>query len=170
VILRALPDLLAVDAGLVFVWAGDGPLREQLTGAVSATGLGQHVRLLGRREDIPELLAAADLFLMPSRDEGGAPPFALAEAMLAGVPAVVSDIGALSEVVEDGRNGLLFTGGDPDELVRVIGRALADRDRLSEMASSAREQALREFTVERMTEELLAYVLPPLSSGAEHGS
>jgi glycosyltransferase involved in cell wall biosynthesis len=159
VIIQALPDLVALDESLVFVWAGDGPLREQLTEAVSATGLGRHVRLLGHRQDVPELLAAADLFLMPSRDEGGAPPFALAEAMLAGVPAVVSDIGALREVIDDGRNGLVFARGDPDDLVRVLSEALTDRVKLHELASSAREQALRDFTVERMTDGMLAHIL-----------
>jgi glycosyltransferase involved in cell wall biosynthesis len=159
VIVQALPDLVALEQSLVFVWAGDGPLREQLTEAVSATGLGRHVRLLGRRHDVPELLAAADLFLMPSRDEGGAPPFALAEAMLAGVPVVVSDIGPLREVIEDGRNGLLFARGDPQDLARVLGEALSDRVMLRELASSAREQALRDFTVERMTDGMLAHIL-----------
>jgi glycosyltransferase involved in cell wall biosynthesis len=163
VILQALPALVALDESLVFIWAGDGPLREKLRQAADATGLGQHVRLLGRREDVPELLAAADLFLMPSRYEGGAPPFALAEAMFAGTPAVVSDIGALSEIIEDGRNGLVFVCGDPYDLVSAVARALADREKIQGMATAAREQAARDFTVERMTEGLLAHILrPPL--------
>jgi glycosyltransferase involved in cell wall biosynthesis len=160
VIVQALGELVSLDQSLVFVWAGDGPLREQLTRAVSATGLERHVRMLGRREDVPALLAAADLFLLPSRDEGGAPPFALAEAMLAGVPTVVSDIGALREIVEDGRNGVVFTRGDPEDLVRAISRALGDREALRQMAARARAQATREFTLARMTEGLLAHVLP----------
>lgn len=162
VIIEALAELVALDRRVLFVWAGDGPSRDQLTRSLQATGLAGHVLLTGRREDIPELLAAADLFLMPSRDEGGAPPFALAEAMLAGVPAVVSDTGALREVIDDGRNGLLFARGDPSDLVRVIGWALAHREELAEIAVRARAQAASEFTVERMTEGLLSYVTPPL--------
>ena len=157
-IVEALPALVALNESLVFVWAGDGPLREQLSRAVSATGMARHVQMLGRREDVPELLAAADLFLMPSRDEGA--PLALVEAMLAGVPAIVSDIGALREIVDNGRNGLIFKSGDPGDLTRVIAWALANRRRLREMASSAREQASRELTVERMLDGQLAHVMP----------
>ncbi len=159
VIVEALSELTASDEGLVFVWAGDGPSRDELGSAVRATGLASHVRMLGRRDDVPELLAAADLFLMPSRDEGGAPPFALAEAMLAGVPAVVSDIGAFTEVITDGRNGVVFTQGDPRDLARTVQSALSDREKLSRIATTAREQALREFTAERMTEGMLAHIL-----------
>jgi glycosyltransferase involved in cell wall biosynthesis len=163
-IVRALPDLVAFDESLLFVWAGDGPLLEPLMRAVSATGLESHVLLLGRREDIPELLAAADIFLMPSRDEGS--PLALVEAMLADVPVVVSDIGALREIVDDGQNGLVFACGDPTDLTRVISRALANRDSLRQMSVSAREQAAHEFSVERMLEGQLAYVMPRAQSHA----
>jgi len=155
-IVEALPRLVALDAGLVFAWAGDGPLRAQLGNAVSATGLERHVRLLGRRDDVPELLAAADLFLMPSRDEGS--PLALAEAMQAGLPAIVSDAGALTEVVEDRRNGLVFARGDADDLVRVIDWALAHRRELAQMAERGQEQALRDFTVDQMLEGLMAQI------------
>jgi glycosyltransferase involved in cell wall biosynthesis len=166
VIVEALPRLIAREAGLVFVWVGDGPLREDLTAAVAATGLQRHVRLLGRREDLPELLAAADLFLMPSRDEGGAPPFALAEAMSAGVPAVVSDAGALAETIEDRDNGLVFARGDADELLRAIDWALSHPKQLASIAARAREQALREFTVQRMLDDVMTHVGPHLSNGA----
>ncbi len=155
-IVEALPRLVALDAGLVFAWAGDGPLRAQLGDAVSASGLERHVRMLGRRDDVPELLGAADLFLLPSRDEGS--PLALAEAMQAGLPAIVSDAGALTEVVEDRRNGLVFARGDADDLVRVIDWALAHRRELAQMAARGQEQALREFTVDQMIEGLMAHI------------
>ncbi len=167
VIVEALPRLIALDPGLVFAWAGDGPLREQLAAAVSVTGLERHVRLLGTRDDVPELLAESDLFLMPSRDEGGAPPFALAEAMLAGVPVIVSSAGALTEIIEDRVNGLVFARGDVEELVEVIGWALAHRADLSGIAGRAREQALRDFTVKRMVEDVMAHIGPRPSGGAE---
>ena len=59
--------------------------------------------------------------------------------------------GALREVIDDGRNGLLFARGDPSDLVRAIGWALAHREELAEIAVPARAQAASEFTVERMT-------------------
>jgi glycosyltransferase involved in cell wall biosynthesis len=160
VIVDALPRLIGLGAPLAFVWAGDGPLREYLTAAVQASGLGDHLQILGQRDDVPELLAAADLFLLPSRDEGAS--FALVEAMLAGVPAIVSDAGALTEIIEDHRNGLVFARGDVDGLVRVVDWTLAHREEMARMAVQAREQALREFTVERMIDGLMA-LLDPVS-------
>jgi glycosyltransferase involved in cell wall biosynthesis len=157
VIVEALPRLVALDERLVFVWAGDGPLRPELARTVGSTGLEGHVRFLGRRDDVPDLLAAADLFLMPSRDEGA--PLALVEAMLAGVPAIVSDAPALTETIADRRNGLVFTRDDPDDLVRVVGWALAHRDQLAQMAAQGRELALRELTLDRMLAQLLPYLI-----------
>ncbi len=162
-IVAALPRLVALEERLVFVWAGDGPLRAELTDAVSGLGLERHVRVLGRRDDVPALLAAADLFLMPSRDEGA--PLALIEAMLAGVPALVSDVGALTEIIEDGGNGLVFQSGDADALVATLARALGHRHELAQMASRAREQAQAELTLERMLERLMPHVLPPGGPG-----
>jgi len=160
VIVAALSRLIAIDPSLVFVWAGDGPLREELTLAVEATGLTEHVRLLGRRGDVPELLGAADLFLLPSRDEGGAPPFALAEAMYAGVPAVVSDAGSLTEIIEDRENGIVFARGDADDLVRAIEWALSNRDQVAQIAARATQHAKREFGRERMIEGLMSQITP----------
>jgi glycosyltransferase involved in cell wall biosynthesis len=156
VIIEALPRLVALDSGLTFAWAGDGPLRDELAAAVRDTGLENHVRILGRRGDVPELLAAADLFLMPSRDEGM--PFALAEAMYAGVPVLVSDAGALTEIIQNGENGVVFTCSDPSDLVRAMEWAVTHREQLLAMAKCAREQALREFTVDRMIGELMTHI------------
>ena len=164
VIIQALPHLVGLDAKLVFVWVGDGPLREALEGDLAASGLDAHVRLLGRRHDTPELLVAADIFLMPSRDEGGAPPLALVEAMQAGVPAIVSDTGALAESIQDRSNGLVFKRGDADDLARVVAWAGTHGPELAEMAARGREQAMREFTVERMTDRLLSYLGEPRRS------
>ena len=157
-ILRALPSLVARDRSLVFVWAGDGPLREELAAAAGDSGLQSHVRLLGRREDVPELLASADLFLLPSRDEGS--PLALTEAMSAGVPAIVSDAGALREIIEDRRNGLVFARGDAEDLVRVLAWALSHREEMVVMAALARNEALRDYTATSMIDGLMALIDP----------
>jgi glycosyltransferase involved in cell wall biosynthesis len=104
-VLAAAAQLLpGVDIGV----AGEGPLRPP--------GL----RLLGQREDIPALLAAARVFVMPSRSEGQG--LAALEALSAGVPVVASAVGGLVEVV--GEHGILVDPGDPAALARGIARAL----------------------------------------------
>jgi glycosyltransferase involved in cell wall biosynthesis len=158
VIVEALPRLVARDRGLVFAWAGDGPLRAELERMLAATGVGGHVRVLGRRDDVGDLLAAADLFLLPSRDEGAA--FALLEALAAGVPAIVSDAGAQREIVRDGETGLLFATENADALVRVLGWALEHRERMAAMAVRAAELARSEYSAEAMVAALLALLAP----------
>ena len=153
-IVEALPLLIREHQRVVFVWAGDGPLRAELEGSLGASGLERHVRVLGRREDVPELLAAGDLFLLPSRDEGA--PLALAEAMHAGLPVLVSDAGALTEIVQDRREGLVFARADARELASVLGWALEHREQMAGMAARARERAQRELTLDAMSAGVMA--------------
>ena len=161
VVVEALPQLVAADPTLTFVWAGDGPLRDELELAVAATGLGDHVRMLGHRTDVADLLVAADLFLFPSRFEGGAPPWALAEAMAAGVPALVSDAPALTEVIDDGENGLVFVRDDAADLSRSLGWALTHGPEMQAMAARAAETVRRDYSLDVMIEATLALLGRP---------
>jgi len=90
-------------------------------------------------------LAAADVFVLPSHDEGL--PMALLEAMAWGLVPVVSTAGAMGEVVQDGRNGLLVRAGDPADIESALRRVIADDALRSELAGAAREDAAS-FAVE----------------------
>ena len=102
----------------VFVLAGQGSLREALEREVQTLGLGECVRFLGYRNDVSRLLAALDIFVLPSLSEGL--PLALLEAMAAGVPVVASRVGGIPEVIRDGNNGLLATPGDPGSFAEKL--------------------------------------------------
>lgn len=132
VLAAAASQLDGLDIGV----AGEGPLRYP--------GL----RYLGFRDDVAALLAAADVFVHPSIEEGLGQ--AVIEAMLAGVPVVASDAGGLPELVGDA--GILVRRGDPDALARGIARALAG-DHPSVEAARARASTL--FSVDRMVEGTL---------------
>ncbi len=113
------------DGRHVVAWiAGDGPERPALEALADALGIADRVRFAGRRDDVPDLLAAADVFVMPSRSEGLG--IAALEAMAAGLPVVASAVGGLGEAVVDGRTGLLVPPDDPAALAAALGRLVDD--------------------------------------------
>lgn len=105
-------------ADLEFVLVGDGPCRVQLEAQARTLGIERRVSFAGERHDIEQLLADADLFVLPSRTEGL--PNSVMEAMASGLPVVASRVGGLLELVDDGVTGRLVPGGDPDALAAAI--------------------------------------------------
>jgi glycosyltransferase involved in cell wall biosynthesis len=161
---KGITDLLDAAAMLpdvVFAIAGEGPQRDQLVAKAATLGVADRVRWLGHRDDVPALLAAADLFVLPSLNEGL--PLAAMEAMLAGVPIVATDAGGTGEIVRDGITGVLVPPGDPEALSASIRALLSDRPRAARLAIAARELIEREHSAaamvaatSRLYEELLA--------------
>ncbi|MCP9820638.1 glycosyltransferase [Synechococcus sp. Cruz-9H2] len=128
---------------------GEGSSRPDLEALIAALDLVGSVQLLGSRRDIPQLLAATDLFVFSARpDEGFG--IALAEAMAAGVPIVATDVGACHEVLEGGRLGRLVPPQDPEALAEGIREVLTDPETAARHAWLARQRALRDFSVESM--------------------
>jgi glycosyltransferase involved in cell wall biosynthesis len=144
VLLHAATEL----PGVAFAFAGDGPLRAELEALASGLGLGDRVRFLGRRDDVPALLAACDVFALPSLYEGSS--LAVLEAMAARRAVVSSAIGGTEELIEDGHSGLLVPPGDSEALRSALGRALGDADLREALAGAARERVERDFTPEAM--------------------
>ena len=137
-LLRSLPPLRELVPGTRIAIAGDGPLREDLRSrAVEEEG----VVLLGHRSDVPDLLAACDLLVLPSESE--ALPTVLIEAAAAGRPVVATDVGGISEVVTHGQTGLLVPPADPAALAGAIGRILLDPGRAQQMGRAAMRRAGR---------------------------
>jgi glycosyltransferase involved in cell wall biosynthesis len=111
----------------------DGPDRPAVEEEVRRLGLESAVELLGERDDVPELLGTADVFVLSSNSEGL--PLSILEAMAAGLPVVASNVGGVSEVVLDGDTGLLVPPGDAQSFAAAIERLLEDpvlRGRLGE--------------------------------------
>jgi len=101
--------------------------------------------------DIPSVLQAADLFIMPSRMEGL--PVALLEAQAAGLACVATSVGAIGEVIEDGVNGLLVPPDSPAALCAALSRLVNDTKLRKQLASNATEAAEQRFTHERMAKQ-----------------
>jgi glycosyltransferase involved in cell wall biosynthesis len=103
-------------------------------------GLGFRLRMLGYRTDIPALLAAADIFTLPSRFEGL--PMSVIEAMLTGLPVVATNVRGPAEQVIDGETGLSVPPGDASALGMALGRLVRDPDLRARMGQAGRQRAL----------------------------
>ncbi len=152
-ILRALPAILERFPRVVLVWAGDGEERARLEERIQAGGWSNAVRLLGWREDVPRLLAAADLFLFPTRFEGES--FALMEAMAARVPIVAAAVSGIPELLRDGEDGRLFAPEDSAGLATAVLETLADPGAAALWARQAAHR-LAAYTYEHMLEDTLS--------------
>jgi glycosyltransferase involved in cell wall biosynthesis len=132
---------------------GDGPNRQEFVQLSLQHGLQDHVHFFGDRDDVPQLLKLADLFIMVSLQDNF--PYAVMEAQLAGKPAIVSDAGGIPEMVEHGVNGLISSVGDAGALSANIRRLLEDEALRTSMAEAARSGAQTKWTSERMTQQTL---------------
>jgi glycosyltransferase involved in cell wall biosynthesis len=140
------------------VVAGDGPLFERLASSNSA-----HIEFLGRREDVPDLLASADVFLFTSLVEGEGMPGVLIEAGLAALPTVTTDVPGARTVVADGETGFVVSVDDPDRYVECAERLAASPQLRRQMGTAARDRCMEQFTLtgslaawEKQLSELLA--------------
>jgi len=140
------------DPRLRFFIAGDGELRPAAERAIADAGLGGVVHLLGWRDDVPELLAAMDLFVLTSLFEGL--PRVVLQAMAASVPVVATDTGGVAEVILDGETGRLVPPGDPAAAAEAIVALARDGDTRRRLAASARSRLGEEFTSRRMVSDL----------------
>jgi len=139
--------LLPADmSGVRVVVAGAGPEEDRLRSRVVAVGLAERIHLLGHRSDIGSLLAAADIFCLPSRHEGL--PVSLLEAMQAGLPCLATRVGGIPTVVEDGRDGLLVDAGDPEDLALSLARLAADPEWAHRLGAEAQATVERRFNLE----------------------
>jgi glycosyltransferase involved in cell wall biosynthesis len=133
---------------------GDGPDRPPVEAEVRRLGLEDAVTLTGTRDDVPELLARADVFVLSSRSEGA--PLSILEAMAAGLPVVSSCVGGVPELVADGETGLLVPPGDPAAMAAALGRLVADAGLRRRLGAAGRERAHRIFDVRRQRRAHLA--------------
>jgi glycosyltransferase involved in cell wall biosynthesis len=132
--------------------AGDGPDRATVERRIRALGVGDRVRLLGARDDVPELLPAFDLFALSSRWEGE--PIALLEAMAAGLPCVATAAGGVREVLAGGEVGVLVPVGDPAAMASAIESLRTDPERRARLALAGRARVAGR-TPERLAEDVL---------------
>jgi glycosyltransferase involved in cell wall biosynthesis len=138
----------------------DSVYRQELQDRVASLGLAGRVHFTGLRKDVPQILAAAAVSVLPSVSEGISNT--LLESMAAGVPVVASRVGGTPEVIDDGEHGLLVPPSDPEALAGAISRVLGDSLLAAKLSANGRRRVAREFSFEavvRQTEALYRQLL-----------
>jgi L-malate glycosyltransferase len=135
-----------------FVIVGDGETRPSFENQIGELGLNRNFIFLGRREDVPRILASCDIAVLPSRAEGL--PNALLEYMAAGLPTVVSRVGGSEEIVENEMTGLLVPAEDAEALSAALLRYLRNPEEASQIARRGHEFVGRNFSFDRLVHEV----------------
>jgi glycosyltransferase involved in cell wall biosynthesis len=147
---QILAEVAAVRPEVRAVIVGDGPLRDSVREEAARLGVGARLEMTGKVADVERYLVRSRVFVLTSRFEGVS--IALAEAMAAGVVPVVSDVGDLADLVEDGRNGFLVDPEDPQAFVRRVLELLGEPERCNRLSQAAREKALSRVSLEKVSE------------------
>jgi glycosyltransferase involved in cell wall biosynthesis len=132
---------------------GDGPLQPEIRRMAQALGLEHRLRFLGARSDVAGLLAQAHIFVLSTRSE--ALPYAVLEAMRAGLPVVASNVGGISEAVVDGQTGLVAPPKDATALASHLERLITGPELRTDMGCAARTRVLELFTLDKMLEKTI---------------
>ena len=159
-LLPSRPRLLCLIAGQ------RGSSTTALRAQATALGIGAAIRWLGHRDDVPDLLAAADLFVFPSLYEGFGG--AAVEALALGVPIAAFDLAPLREVLEDGANALLVPRQRADLLAGAIAELLDDPARRQAFGESGRRRFVERFTIEPSARRTAALYRRLLDSSPDH--
>ena len=152
-LVRAMPLLKAAHPGALLRVVGRDV--ERLSPLVKELGVESSVELLGERRDVPELMARARLFAMPSRQEGLAT--VVIEAQAVGVPVVATRVGGLPEAVEHGVSGLLVAPESPEALAGAISGVLSDSGLAARLAAGGMASAMKGFSIEAAADRLEAF-------------
>jgi glycosyltransferase involved in cell wall biosynthesis len=137
-----------------FLIVGRGVLQQELEAQARTLGVRDRIVFAGWRPDVARMLAAMDVFVMPSLFEGG--PTTVLEAMAMAKPSVASNVGMVPEVMEHGRTGLIVAPGDSTALADEVTTLLTNIDLCSDIGEQARKKALADFSIDRMVDRYLA--------------
>ena len=156
-LIQAIPSVIQSFPNITVGICGSGPLFGQLEEQISALALENKVRLLGQWENVRELLAAADAFVLPSRWEGL--PMALLEAMMAGLPVIATRVQGVEEVIENDVQGFLVSLENPGELSKAILQLLSNPDQCRKMGLAASSRIMQGYTTDQMCQKYLRVIM-----------
>lgn len=147
-LIQAMPAILDAYPETALAIAGQGELLDSLLKLARKLGVADRVCFAGFRNDVPRLLVACDVFVMPSHMEGLGT--SLMDAMAASKPVVATTAGGMCELVENRVSGLQVPAGNPEQLASAVVELLGDHELRRSISNGARERALREFSLDRM--------------------
>lgn len=157
-----LQAVRGLDMPFELLFAGDGPMRGEVERHAASLGLGNRVRFLGQRLDVPELLALSHVFALFTHWEGF--PISILEAMRAGLPVVASAVGGVAEAVND-TCGRVIAPGDVAGFRAALAELIASPALREQLGKAARARYEREYTLEAMLGKTLAVYRAAISTG-----
>ena len=160
--LQAAKHLTKLFPCVNFIIVGDGEERQRLECLAEQLGIDKQVHFLGKRNDIAEILSIFDIAVMASDPIFETFPLVILEYMAAAKPVVASRVGSVSEIVVDGKTGILVSPGDADGLATAIAELLQNPDRALLMGLAGRNRVIANFSTRTMvlkTEQIFTYLL-----------
>ena len=154
-LLEAFERIAPADPALHLLIAGDGPQRPALEGRIGASALKARIHLAGHREDVPEILAAMDCFVLPSYANEGVPQ-AIMQAMAMALPVISTRVGAIDEAVVENETGLFVPPKDAAALAQAMLALARSPEQRRRFAAAGRRVALAKFSIERMLDAMEA--------------
>ncbi|WP_431214303.1 glycosyltransferase family 4 protein [Puia sp. P3] len=153
-LMKAFKDALPEMPDMRLVLVGDGDQKAEAQALLEQWGLGRKICLLPFRQDVPEVLASADVYVLPSLWEGL--PIGLLEAMAMGKAVVATNVDGTREVVRDGENGLMVGSGSVEQLAKALITIAKDGELRGRLGRCARETVRSKFDAAAMTREIEA--------------
>lgn len=150
-LINAFPKVIEQHPNAHLLIVGEGELREELLQQVTHLKLTSNIHFLGWRTDIPNLLGASDIFVLPSLNEGLG--LVLLEAMAQHLPTIATHVGGVPEVVNDGQTGLLVPAQSPQALTQAINQLIASPTKRMEMGEAGYQRAVTTFSIETTVEK-----------------
>ena len=147
-LIEAIPAVVRQHAHARFFIVGEGPLKDELLAQARQLGVADKIVFLGERNDVAALLAAFDIFVLPSVSEGM--PITILEAMAAAKPIVATDVGGVGEMIEDQEGGMLVPARTPSALADALIALAGDAERRERMGRAARQRLERDFAQDGM--------------------
>lgn len=147
-LIRAMSLIVKKIPNVKLLLAGDGPERSTLENLIVELELAPYISLLGRREDVSELMNLYDIFVLPSFSEGLSNT--LLEAMACGTPVVASDVGGNKEIVAEGITGNLYPSDDSDKLAKLLTCLVKEEELRKKMGIQARKHIEENFSIVSM--------------------
>lgn len=156
-------SLLHSDVAFKLIIVGDGPDRENIEYLISQKRLKGKVKLLGQKDDVPDLLKLSDCFVLSSYSEGLS--CSIIEAMAAGLPVVATDVGGNRELVKDGVSGYIVPPGDATVFAKRLQSIINDKNKRKSFGNMAFNIAKNNFSIEKMMNEYVCQYIEMTANG-----
>lgn len=147
-LINASKDVIEKVPNSVFLFVGRGRLKDQLIQKIEENNINDHFRIVGYQENLPEILALIDIFVLPSISEGF--PFSILEAMAARKPVIATNVGGVPEIITNNVNGILVEPMDPDALAKAMIFLAKDKNKRDHIAEMGQKNIIENFSLEKM--------------------